>query len=374
MTNDVDPLVIGGGLAGSMLALRLAAANRRVTLLEKESSPHHKVCGEFLSPEAVHYLHQAGIDPVQLGAATIRALRLSAGSRVVEAALPFSALSLSRKTLDEALLSRAAATPGCTVLRGSPVETVKLNGHSATAQLRGGQSFTAPAVFLATGKHDVRAWHRSPSKQSDMVGFKIHLQLDPAQTEALRGFIEIFLFPHGYGGISLVEGDAANLCFVVRRSALRIQAGFDAILANILQHNQHLRQRLQKATPLWDRPLAISPIPYGYLAKHPRGLWSLGDQAAVIPSFTGDGMSIALHSAALAAQMYLAGETADTYHRILRAQLNRGMMLATLVSRLIVTSPALALAPIVLSFIPPVIKQIAANTRIPRQVLLTTET
>ncbi len=34
-------------------------------------------------------------------------------------------------------------------------------------------------------------------------------------------------------------------------------------------------------------------------------MWALGDQAAVIPSFTGDGMSIALHSGCLAAAMYL---------------------------------------------------------------------
>ena len=68
----IDNLVIGGGLAGSMLAIRLAAAGRSVTLLEKERAAHHKVCGEFLSPEAVEYLRQAGVEPLALGAATIR--------------------------------------------------------------------------------------------------------------------------------------------------------------------------------------------------------------------------------------------------------------------------------------------------------------
>jgi len=48
-----ENLVVGGGLAGAMAGLRLARAGRSVVLLEKEPGAHHKVCGEFLSPEAV---------------------------------------------------------------------------------------------------------------------------------------------------------------------------------------------------------------------------------------------------------------------------------------------------------------------------------
>ena len=84
----VANLVIGGGLAGSMVAIRLAATGRQVTLLEKESAAHHKVCGEFLSPEAVEYLNQVGINPLDLGAATIRFVRLSSKQRAVETACP----------------------------------------------------------------------------------------------------------------------------------------------------------------------------------------------------------------------------------------------------------------------------------------------
>jgi len=76
---DVDNLIIGGGPAGSMLAIRLADAGRRVTLLEKETAAHHKVCGEFLSREAVGYLEQAGVSLRELGATEIDSLQLSSG-------------------------------------------------------------------------------------------------------------------------------------------------------------------------------------------------------------------------------------------------------------------------------------------------------
>ena len=365
----IDNLVIGGGLAGSMVAIRLGTAGRQVTLLEKESFAHQKVCGEFLSPEAVEYLRQVGIDPLHLGAATIRLVRLSSKRRVVETALPFTALSLSRFALDAALLS-VAEQRGCKVQRGVFVEQLTAHDNLWCAHLRGGEILSAHTVFLANGKHDIRGWDRTRTGQSDLVGFKLHWRLAPDQTAALRECIEIFLFSGGYGGLSLVETDVANLCLVVRRARLRRTGGWPELLASILDDNQHMQQRLQGAKALWDRPLAISSIPYGYLAGRPGGLWCVGDQAAVIPSFTGDGMSIALHSAALATEMYLSGESADQYDRRLHAQLGRGMRLATWLSRAVVTGAGRRLAPFGLSLFPNAMRWIAASTRIPKQALL----
>lgn len=367
--NAAEHLVIGGGLAGSMAALRLAAAGREVTLLERERTPHHKVCGEFLSPESVAYLAQAGVDPLGLGAKTIRFLRLTSKKRVVESELPFTALSLSRCVLDEALLMRAVEA-GCRVERGAFVEGLDQRGDEWHAQLRGGEAWRAAAVFLASGKHDVRGLERKPGPQGDLVGFKLHWRLAPAQTAALDEFMELYLFRGGYGGLSLVEGEAANLCLVVRRSVLRSSGGWSELLAGILSENPHLARRLDGAAPLWARPLAVSSIPYGYVAAGGNGLWCIGDQAAVIPSFTGDGMSIALHSASLAVQMYLAGASPELYQQTLRAELRRGMGIATALSRAMVTGAGRIVAPIGLALVPAAMRWIADATRIPSRALL----
>ena len=93
-------------------------------------------------------------------------------------------------------------------------------------------------------------------------------------------------------------------------------------------------------------------------------------QAAVIPSFTGDGISIALHSAALAAAMLLAGETASAYHRALRADLRRAMNLATWLSRAAVTAPGRASAFSAASLFPRLMRLIAQSTRIPQRALI----
>jgi flavin-dependent dehydrogenase len=351
-----------------MAGLRLAAAGRDVTLLERERTAHHKVCGEFLSREAVALLTQAGVNPRDLGAEEIRCVRLASRRHGGEATLPVTALSLSRCVLDEALLARAAQQ-GCQVERGAFVESLETRDGLWHAHLRGGESWSTPAVFLANGKHDLRGHERDPGPQGDLIGFKLHWRLTPQQTEELRGFIELYLFSGGYGGLSLVENGVANLCLVIRRPALRKIGGWPELLAAIQNEIPHIAQRLQGATALWERPLAVSSIPYGHLAELPSCLWRVGDQAAVIPSFTGDGMSIALHSANLAVQMYLTGASADRYHKALYAHLSRSMRLATALSRAMVTGAGRTLAPIGLSIFPGALKWIARSTRIPEKAL-----
>ncbi len=361
-------LVVGGGPAGSMAALRLAAAGREVVLLEKERAAHHKVCGEFLSCEAVEYLRAAGVEPLALGARTIRIVRLASKTALVEALLPFTALSLSRFALDEALLARAEAS-GCRVVRGVCVDRLSRDGSQWQAQLRNSGLWRASAVFLASGKHDLCGWERKRGAQGDLVGFKLHWRLAPQQTDALRNAMELFLFAGGYGGLSLIENDAANLCLVVRRARLREEGGWPGLLKNLKKENRHLGLRLQGATALWDRALAIFPIPYGYVASPADELWRLGDQAAVISSFTGDGMSIALHSGALATRMFLAGSTAGEYQKELKRHLRRSMSLSTRLSQALVAGAGRTVAPYAVALFPNLMGWIAQSTRIPERVL-----
>ncbi len=369
--SSVENLVIGGGLAGSMVALKLAAAGREVVLLEKEREAHHKVCGEFLSTEAIHYLRQARIEPLDLGAHAIQRVRLHSGTRNVGARLPFTALSLSRRILDDALLVKAQEA-GSVVRRGACVERLEALNRCWTVRLRGGETIQAANVFLATGKHDLNAWERGGATQADLVGFKMHWRLAPAQSEILRGAMELFLFRGGYGGLTIVEDATANLCLVVRRSRLRLLGGWEGLLRSMQNELPALHERLTNAEPCWLKPLAISPIPYGHLGGPANGIWRVGDQAAVIPSFTGDGMSIALHTGLLAAEMYLEGKSPDEYLLSVTEQLRTSMRFASGLSRAMVTPAARAIAPTLLSLIPGAMSRIALSTRIPDRALLTT--
>lgn len=361
--NTPDALVIGGGPAGAAAAIYLARRGRSVNLIEQSTAAHHKVCGEFLSREAVAYLNSLGLDLAALGAAPIHGVRLCARRLIAQCELPFPALSLTRRTLDEALLG-VAAQAGAQVVRGRRVHSIVPSHTSWTAQLAGGECKSAPAVFLATGKHDLAGQRRPPGAQNNLVAFKMYFRLAAAQQRALQGWVELFLFAGGYAGLQLTENDDANLCLLVDRATLAAcEHQWPGLLAHMLGCSEPLAARLDASQALLAKPLALSSIPYGLLIGHAQpGLWRLGDQAAVIPSFSGDGMSIALHSARLASGMYARGDDSAAFARRLHGELRASVQLATTLSRLMIAAPALAHAA---RLWPHALSYFASHTRIP---------
>lgn len=328
-------LVIGGGLAGAAAAIRLRDAGQPVTLLERERHPHHKVCGEFLSAEGVRHLRALGIEAAALGAVAIRAVRLVGRRGVVARPLGFEARSITRHRLDAALLDAAAAR-GADVRRGVSAREILPGGDVRTSH----GLLSAPAVLVATGKHRLRGHARPASGTIDhLVGFKAYFRLAPGQRTELAGHTELLLFEGGYAGLQPVERDMANLCFVVDPARFAALGGrFDALLSDLSAELPHLARRLEAAVPLLDRPLAISGLPYGYLLDPDAACgtaWPLGDQAAVIPSFTGLGMSLALHGAMLAVGALLAGEGVGAYARRLRRDAGGAVARATRLQRLV---------------------------------------
>jgi flavin-dependent dehydrogenase len=183
--------------------------------------------------------------------------------------------------------------------------------------------------------------------------------------------VELMLYRGGYAGLQPVEAGAANLCCLVERAELqRLGGRWENLLGAMQQECELLRERLQGAKALLAKPLAVSAIPYGYVRKTNDGVWSLGDQAAVIPSFTGDGMSIALHSGSLAAAMYLRAETAERFQQQLRGELSQQVALATMVSRGLVWGPSRNVFTVAVRLWPNVLGAAARRTRISEGAIL----
>jgi menaquinone-9 beta-reductase len=339
-----DVVVIGGGPAGAAAAIRLAEAGREVLVFERTEAAHHKVCGEFLSVEALGALARLGLDPAALGAAPIDRVRVTAGVRTVAAPLPFPAAGLSRRTLDAALLARAAEA-GAKVRRGARVRGIA----AGRVEVEGGDAVAAPVLLLATGKHDLRGHGRSTRwrGRSDMLGLKMHLRLPPGRVERT---VELQLFAGGCAGIQPVDG-AANLCISVSGRAYACAGGkLESLLAAIARANPSFAETIAGAKLLWPKPLAIARVPYGHLHRPgpeaSASIWRLGDQAAVTPSFTGDGLAIALESGLLAADTIVErGHHRDFEERLYRRasrQVRAARALQALVDRPALHEAALA--------------------------------
>ena len=383
-STHLDAIILGGGPAGSAAAIELAFAGRRVALIERSVAAHDKVCGDFLSTEALSSLISLGLNLSALGAVPIHNVRLAGSLGISSTTLPFAAQSLTRRALDEALLQRASAAHAV-VLRGHSAESLHRTGNLWRISITGpshAYTLTAPHILLATGKHDLRGLPRPLlGTHADLVGLKMYLRLAPAQLAELRDTIELFLIPGGYGGLSLVErpsanpaeDNAANLCFVIQRNLLRDAGrGWDALSA-LLTQTPHLRTRLAGAESLLPRPLAISPIPYGLLRRHAiaENLWAIGDQAAVIPSFTGDGLALALHSGRFAAHTLLARQSAHHFHAEFHKQLRHQLSLATMLSRGLVAQPQRSLLELTARVFPSTLRAVASHTRLAPEYLIT---
>lgn len=322
-------LILGGGPAGCAAAITLGRSGLCVPLIERSASPRDVVCGGFLGWDALAALRRLGIDVAALGARPIDRLRLVSACGVAEAPLPQRASGLSRRTLDEALL-KAAAGGGAEVMRGTSVRAA----DDGRVTLDTGATLEADALFLGTGKHELRGLSRPRSAiQGDpVVGLRTQLELSPSLTKSLQGVVELHLFEHGYAGLLLQENGRANFCLSVAGDRLKTAGGVAPLLAELGRESPQLSDRLAYAPDVssWE---AIAGVPYGWRAQSTApGLFRLGDQAAVIASLAGDGVAIALTSGMEAASFYLhhGRDGAEAYQRSFSRSAARPLLIAGL--------------------------------------------
>ncbi|UAK25915.1 NAD(P)/FAD-dependent oxidoreductase [Sphingomonas nostoxanthinifaciens] len=357
-----EAIIVGGGLAGGAAATLLAQAGRPVLLLEREAEPVDKVCGEFLSIEAQHHLARLGLDLDHLGATRIGTLRVAFGRRTVETPLPFVARGLTRKRLDSALLDRAA-NAGARIERGFTVRSIAPGRiDTSRGELR------SDLLLLASGKHEVRGAGRDVAGcDAGYVGFKTYWRLPRRARTGLDGQIDVILFDGGYAGLQMVEGEVANLCLLIEKSRLAALGGNWAGVLDALLREPHAAALLGDAEQCSPKPLTIAGVPYGFLhrADPAETAFRLGDQAAVIPSFCGEGMAIALHSAAVAAAVIGEGARAADHHAILRRDFQRRLRLSIALQRAGQKTWSRELVLKTLRLWPGVAKHIIALTRIP---------
>ncbi|HEX2841645.1 NAD(P)/FAD-dependent oxidoreductase [Hyphomicrobium sp.] len=357
----MDAIAAGGGLAGTAFAIELARAGAKITLIERTAGPHHKVCGDFLSGEARTLLRHLGIDPLALGGNVIKTLSLADRASEARAPLPFDAIGLSRFRLDEMLLA-AATSAGVTVLRGTTVEGIDESGGNVLVRTPHG-TYGARVAALASGKHNIRGISRAPGS---MVGLKMHLEPTRTTKDALEALVRLMAFPGGYVGACLVENDTLSIAWNIENASLTaIGRTWNHQRDYIARASPPFASIVHEAKPLWEKPVAVSGLPYGFLRTEPISarIYPIGDQLAVIPSFAGDGTSLALASGIAAARAVLSGENADTFQRRLIAGYRGQFRIVGTLDR-VIANPIMRRAAIALAgFAPQLVTRIAGATR-----------
>jgi len=248
------------------------------------------------------------------------------------------------------------------IQRGFPVNSIEYKVGGISVKVRE-KNYLAGSVGYATGKLNIREIKRP---LSPFVGFKVMMMLSRDSVQELRNTVQLLAYDGGYQGIQIVEKDQASLCWLVSKSrAKELGTNLNAHLSFLSDQSTLMGDLLSGARTSWKRPLAIAVPHYGFLRReivHPR-LFPRGDQMAVIPSFSGDGMAVALGSGLEAAQSVANSLSAGTYQCSMARTLRTQFIWARAGNSIMLNSLGRFLGIHVAKFAPDFISFLARNTR-----------
>jgi flavin-dependent dehydrogenase len=288
-----DAIIVGAGPAGSLAALVLARAGRRVTLLDRASFPRPKVCGNCINPSAWKIWERLGLSEAfsalphqELAGFTIRSegrllyrhtfLPPRRGPRAV-----------ARDVLDDWLRHEAESAGA----EFHPETTVTgIDSSSGTVETSRG-NFSARLILGADGRNSLvarLAGLMPPPRRCHRVAWQATI---PAPAD-LDNHVHMHLFEEGYFGLCRFSPSQAVVSMVLD--------------ARRTQNPARLARRYFPDLPEQEW-LRMNPITRAPARLGTGRVWLVGDSARVVEPFTGEGISFALSTALLAADSALAG-------------------------------------------------------------------
>lgn len=325
-----DVLIVGAGVAGSACAIMLARCGWNVALVERQTFPRAKVCGECLGAGSFALLDALGVGAAVRAAAgpELRQLVLMRGQESVCAPLPAAdaehayGRAVGREDLDTLLLAQAVAC-GVTLWQPWALQDVKGSAGGTgnwRCSLRDVTTqelcvVQADVLIDAHGSweplHSLRA--PVPPAASQLLAFKAHFQ----DTHIAPGTLPVLLMEGGYGGMVLGAQGLATLACCIRRDRLNaIRTRYPTTSAGasvfaMLQQCHGVGQALQGAVRVgpW---LAAGPLSTGMHLRPDDTLFRVGNAAGEAHPMIGEGMTMALQSAWLLSRALVAGRNLPT--------------------------------------------------------------
>jgi flavin-dependent dehydrogenase len=293
-----DVAIIGAGPGGATLAALLAGRGVRVALYDRDAFPRDKLCGEFLSYDALPVLEPLGVvDAIdRAGAPKIERCRVIGASRTYEFAFPHAARGVSRMFLDDLLLRTAGQ-------RGAE----RRDGVAVT-DLTGLEARIVVGAWGRWGRFDQqlrRAFVRDRSHRN--FGFKRHYVATASrQPPTANSFIDLYAFRRGYLGVNAVEGGITNICGLVHGSRLTGHKGrWDTFVETLRTEEPRLEELYGAYEPAQEHYLSSEPVIFRARSAVEGGVFMIGDASGILDPLTGNGMAMAVQSALLVAPLLI---------------------------------------------------------------------
>lgn len=311
-----DVIVVGAGPAGASAAVRLADGGRRVLLIDRCGMPRGKVCGCCLSQVAVEELSAIGLPPERIGGIQRTHVRLVTATS--EAVLPLAGWTLSRESLDAAIV-RCAIAAGAAWLPSTRVSAIEETANGVTVAAIDADDrplrFEAVHAVVATGLASGVRIHsggervpRSRPRTGSRLG--VGATLPPESAAVAAGELVMHTSAEGYCGIVRLEDGRIDVAAAVDTFAFRRHASAAAAVAAVLGGRRHGFLDVDGSalrfvgTPQLTR---FSPV----VAGRWRRIHRIGDAASYVEPFTGEGIGWGLVGARSVAEAMLAHPAND---------------------------------------------------------------
>ncbi|WP_283132906.1 NAD(P)/FAD-dependent oxidoreductase [Rhizohabitans arisaemae] len=271
----IDVLVAGGGPAGLATAIHAALAGMEAVVVEPRPGPVDKACGEGLMPSGAAGLRAIGVEP---DGRPLRGIRYLDGRRQVQADFRDGAGLGVRRTVLHAALARRAADLGVRTVPGRVTGPRQYADRVEAAGLR------ARWLVAADGLHSpLRAGLGLdlPVPAPRRYGLRRHYR-----TEPWTDFVEVHWAAAGEAYVTPVGPDLVGVAVLSAR-----RRGYPEHLADF----PGLLDRLGGSVP--SRVLGAGPLRRGARTRVAGRVLLVGDAAGYVDALTGEGISLALHSA-----------------------------------------------------------------------------
>lgn len=296
-------IIIGGGLAGLISAIRLARFGISCTLFEKKQYPFHRVCGEYISNETMPFLKRENLFPSDFLPPFINQFTLSSVSgKSKKLTLDLGGFGISRYAFDH-FLYQQALKEGVEIVHREVDNIFFSQERNQLEVIIENQSHLADYVIGSFGKRsklDIGLNRSFIQKRSPYVGVKYHILTNhPANEIALHNF------NGGYCGISNIEEGKTNLCYLVHRDQVRRHKTIRELEEQVLFRNPFLKSVLMNSEFLFEKPETINEISFETKEPVLNHILMAGDAAGMITPLCGNGMALAIHSGKLVSDLII---------------------------------------------------------------------
>lgn len=313
-----DVAIVGAGPAGSAAAIQLAERGHKTLLIDKDSFPRDKVCGDGIIPDAIASLKRAGLyeDVCRLGYAT-SLVTVYSPSRI-EFNVPGEFLTLKRFVLDE-LIARKAIESGASFCRSKIIDVEAQEDGTVLLTAAGESSpLQAKIAFIATGANidlpDKLGMVRRAGPSA--VALRCYVQSKLALDRLIITY-DRSITP-GYAWIfPLGDGEFNAGCGVTYPDSTSPRVNLRDVFRQFTLDFPLASEMMRQATGI--TPLKGAMLRCGLAGAQPAGrgnLLLIGETIGATFPFTGEGIGKAMETGELAASLADEALASNDYGRL----------------------------------------------------------